>query len=130
MARSEKNRPGFFSCARVRITASSFSPANMCVCIIGSRGTNGYSGFAGSWRLESTMGISCLWFAQTRLKSAQMARHGYDAICAHNLFAVYHIDKLSADSCTLFYNRKMCECTQISHEKCDDVSEYSYEKCE
>ena len=56
-----------------------------------------------------------------------MARHGYDAICAHNLFAVYHIDKFSADSCTLFYNGKMCECTQISYKKCDDVSEYSYE---
>ena len=56
-----------------------------------------------------------------------MARQGYDAICTHNLFAVYHIDKLSADSCTLFYNGKMCECTQISYKKCDDVSEYSYE---
>ena len=50
-----------------------------------------------------------------------MARHGYDAICAHNLFAVYHIDKLSTDNCTLFYYGKMCECTQISYEKCDDV---------
>ena len=56
-----------------------------------------------------------------------MARQGYDAICTHNLFAVYHIDKLSADSCTLFYNGKMCECTQISYKKCDDVSEYSHE---
>ena len=46
-----------------------------------------------------------------------MARHGYDAICSHNLFAVYHIDKLSADNRTSFYNVKMCECTQISHEK-------------
>ena len=73
------------------------------------------------------MGISCLWWTQTWLKSAQAARHGYDAICAHNLFAVYHIDKFSADSCTLFYNGKMCECTQISYKKCDDVSEYSYE---
>ena len=62
------------------------------------------------WRLESTIGISRLWFAQTRLKSAQMARHGYDAICAHNLFAVYHIDKLSADNRTAFYDGKMCEC--------------------
>ena len=48
---------------------------------------------------------------KTRLKSAQVARHGYDAICAHNLFAVYHIDKLSADNRALFYNEKMCECT-------------------
>ena len=67
---------------------------------------------------------------QTRLKSAQTARHGYDAICDHNLFDVYHIDKLSADNRTLFYYGKMCERTQISYEKCDDVSEYSYEKCE
>ena len=59
-----------------------------------------------------------------------MARHGYDEIYAHNLFAVYHIDKLSADSYTLFYDGKMCERTQISYKKCDDVSEYSYEKCE
>ena len=46
-----------------------------------------------------------------------MERHGYDAICAHNLFAVYHINKLSADNRTLFYNGKMCECTQIFHVK-------------
>ena len=73
------------------------------------------------------MGISCLWWTQTRLKSAQAARHGYDAICAHNLFAVYHINKLSADNRTSFYNINMCEFTQISYEKCDDVSEYSHE---
>ena len=47
---------------------------------------------------------------KTRLKSAQMARHGYDAICAHNLFAVYHIDKLLTDNHTLFDDGKMCEC--------------------
>ena len=56
-----------------------------------------------------------------------MARHSYDAICAHNLFAVYHIDKLSSDNRTLFYNKKMCERTQISYEKCDDLIEYSHE---
>ena len=95
----------------MRITASSFSPANMCIYIIGSRGTNGYGGFAGSWRLESTMGISYLGRIQTRLKLAQVARYGYDAICAHNLFVVYHIDKLPADNRTLFYDGKMCERT-------------------
>ena len=114
-ARKKSSR--IFSCARVRITASSFSPANICVYIIGSRGTNGYGGFAGSWRLESTTGMSCLWWTQTRLKSAQLARHSYDAICAHNLFAVYHIDKLTTDNSTLVYNRKMCECTQIFYVK-------------
>ena len=67
---------------------------------------------------------------KTRFKLVQMARHGYDAICAHNLFAVYHIDKLSTDRYTLFDDGKMCECTQIYYEKCDDVSEYSCEKCE
>ena len=55
-----------------------------------------------------------------------MARQGYYEICAHSLFAVY-LNKFSADNRTLFYNKKMCECTQISYEKCDDVSEYSHE---
>ena len=57
-----------------------------------------------------------------------MARHGYDTICAPNLFAVYRIDKLPTDSRTSFYDGKMCECAQISYEKCEAVSEYSYEK--
>ena len=48
---------------------------------------------------------------------AQTARHGYDAICAYSLFAVYHIDKLPTDSCTSFDDGKMCECAQIFHEK-------------
>ena len=52
---------------------------------------------------------------KTRLISAQIARHGYDEICAHSLFAVYHIDKFSADNRTLFYDRKMYECTPIFH---------------
>lgn len=52
----------------------------------------------------------------------------YDIICAHNLCALYYIDKLPTDSRALFYYRKMCGCTQISYEKCDDVSEYSCEK--
>lgn len=130
MDRREKNRPGFFSCMRVWITASPFSLANMYVYIIGSPGANGCGSSVGSWRLESTTGISCLGLTQTRLKSAQMARHGYDTICAHNLRGLYHIDKLPTDSYTLFDDGKMCERTQISHEKCDDISEYSYEKCE
>ena len=57
-ARKKSSR--IFSCACVRITTSSFSPANMCIYIIGSRGANGYGGFAGSWRLELIMGISCI----------------------------------------------------------------------
>ena len=56
----KKKSSWIFSCARVRITTSSFSPANMCIYIIGSRGANEYGGFAGSWRLELAMGISCL----------------------------------------------------------------------
>ena len=127
-ARKKSSR--IFSCARVRITTSSFFPANMCIYIIGSRGANEYGGFAGSWRLELTMDISYLEWMWTRLKSAQMTRHRYDEICAHNLFAVYHIDKLPADNRTSFYNGKMCECTQISYEKCDNACEYSHEKCE
>ena len=43
---------------------------------------------------------------------------------------VYRVSKSNLNNCTLFYCRKMCECIQISSEKCDDVSEYSYEKCE
>ena len=80
------------------------------VCII-------YKALRCPWRLESAVGIYYLGYVQTRLKSAQMARHGYDAICAHNLFAVYHINKLSADNRTSFYNGKMCERTQIFHVK-------------
>lgn len=71
-----------------------------------------------------------LGWTQTWLKLAQMARHGYDAIFAHNLFGVYHIDKLSADNRTSFYNGKMCECIRIFHVKMWWMSEYSYEKCE
>ena len=37
MSRREKNRAGFFSCARVRITASPFSPENMCIYIMVAR---------------------------------------------------------------------------------------------
>ena len=70
-----------------------------------------------AWLIESTTGISCLGYAQTRLKSAQMARHGDDVICAHNLFVVYRIEKLPADNRTLFYDGKMCECTQIFYVK-------------
>ena len=123
-ARKKSSR--IFSYASVRITTSSFSPANMCIYTIAAM----MRGSGQAWRLESAMGISYLGWTQTWLKSAQMAQQGYDAICAHNLFAVYHIDKLLTDICTLFYDGKMCECTQISYIKCDDVSEYSCEKCE
>ena len=127
MARHEKNRAGFFSCARVRIRSNEISPSNICLHTIAAtlRKQIGQA-----WRLASTVGISFLWWTQTWLKSAQMARHGHDAICVHNLFAVYHIDKFQADSYTLFDDGKMCECTQISYEKMWWVSEYSYEKCE
>ena len=114
-ARKKSSR--IFSCARVRITTSSFSPANMCIYIIGPRGANGYGGFAGLWRLELTMDISCLGWMWTRLKLAQLARHGYDAISAHSLRVLYYIDKLPADSCTSFYDGKMCEYTQIFYVK-------------
>lgn len=57
---ARKKSTWIFSCARVRITTSLFSPANMCIYIIGSPGANGYGGFAGSWRLDSSIGISCL----------------------------------------------------------------------
>ena len=110
---ARKTSSRIFSCARVRIMSNEFSPSNICLYIIAA--TLRDTGQA--WRLESTAGISCLWWTQTWLKSAQMARHDYSAICAHNLFVVYHIDKLSADNRTSFYNGKMCECTQISYEK-------------
>ena len=112
MARREKNRHRF-SHVCVWIRSNEFSPSNICLYIIAAV----HRGLWQAWRLESTTGISCLWWTQTWLKSAQTVRHGYDEICAHNLFAVYHIDKLSADNRTLFYDRKMCECTQISYEK-------------
>ena len=129
MARREKNRPGF-SHVRVFGLQRHYFSRQICAYILWSRGANGCGSSVGSWRLELTMGISYLWWTQTWLKSAQMARHDYSAIYAHNLFAVYHIDKLSADNHTLFYNKKMCECTQISYEKMWWVSEYSHEKCE
>ena len=46
-----------------------------------------------------------------------MARHGYDAICAHSFRVLCHIGNLVADNRTLFYDGKMCECTQISYRK-------------
>ena len=111
-ARKKSSR--IFSCARVRIRLNEFFPSNMCLYIIAAalRKQIGQA-----WRLELATGISCLWRTQTRLKSAQMARQDYDEICAHNLFAVYYIDKLSDDNRTSFYNGKMCKCTQISYRK-------------
>ena len=97
MDQREKNRPRF-SHVRVRIRLNEFSPNNICLYTIAAA----LRGSGQAWRLESTMGISCLGQAQTWLKSAQAARHGYDAICVHNLFAVYHIDKLLTDNDTLF----------------------------
>ena len=102
-ARKKSSR--IFSCARVRIRLNEFSPSNICLYIIAAV----RRGLGQAWRLESAVGIYYLGQAQTRLKSAQMARHDYSAICAHNLFAVYHIDKFSADNRTLFDDGKMCE---------------------
>ena len=110
-ARKKSSR--IFSCARVRIRLNEFSPSNICLYTIAAT----MRGSGQAWRLELATDISCLWWIQTRLKSAQMARHGYDEICAHNLFAVYHIGKLPANNRTSFYNGKMCECTQIFHVK-------------
>ena len=111
-ARKKSSR--IFSCVRVRIRSNEISPSNICLYIIAAtmRKQTGQA-----WRLESTMCISCIWWTQTRLKLAQMARQGYDEICAHNLFAVYHIDKLPTDNRTSFDDGKMCECTQIFHVK-------------
>ena len=106
----KKIEPDFLMCACADYNIIIFPGKYVHIYIIGSRGANEYGGFAGSWRLELTMDIYYLGRIQTRLKSAQAARHGYDAICAHNLFTVYHIDKFSADSCTLFYDGKMCKC--------------------
>lgn len=47
------------SCACVRITESPF-PRQICAYIIWSRGANNCGGSVGSWRFESTLGISCL----------------------------------------------------------------------
>ena len=111
-ARKKSSR--IFSCACVRIMSNEFSPSNICLYIIAAtlRKQIGQA-----WRPESAVAYPCLRWTQTRLKLAQMARQGYDAICTHNLFAVYHIDKLSADNRTLFDDGKMCERTQIFHVK-------------
>ena len=107
-ARKKSSR--IFSCARVRIRSNEISPSNICLYIIAAAQDRR----GGSNRLRAYLAYGEY---KTRLKSAQMARHSYDAICAHNLFAVYHIDKFSADNRTSFYNGKMCECTQIFHVK-------------
>ena len=53
---ARKKSTWIFSCVRVRITASSFSPANMCIYImVARRKTIGRL----RW-LESAVGISCL----------------------------------------------------------------------
>ena len=80
MARRAKNRAGF-SHVRVCGLQRRHFPRQICAYILWSRGAKRHGGFAGSSRLELAMGISCLWWTQTRLKSAQMARHGYDTIC-------------------------------------------------
>ena len=108
LARKKSSR--IFSCARVRIISNEFSSSNICLYTIAA--TQDRHG--GSNQLWAYLAYGEY---KTRLKSAQTARHGYDAICAHSLFAVYHIDKLSADNRTSFYDGKMCECTQISYEK-------------
>ena len=113
MARREKNRPGFSHVRVCGLCATNFPPV-IYAYIQSRRHDVAQDRRGGSNRLRVYLAYGQY---KTRLKSAQVARHGYDAICAHNLFSVYHIDKLSADSCTLFYNRKMCECTQISHRK-------------
>lgn len=33
---------------------------------------------------------------------------------------LYRVSKSNLNNRTLFYCRKMCECTQISHRKCDE----------
>ena len=81
-ARKKSSR--IFSCACVRIRLNEFSPGNICLYTIAAA----MRGSGQAWRLESAMGISCLWWTQTWLKSAQVVRHCYDVICAHNLFAV------------------------------------------
>ena len=125
MARREKNRAEFSHVRVWGLCQTNFSTSNICLYIIAAalRKQTGQA-----WRLEFTTGIFCLGWTQTWLKSAQMARHGYDTICAHNLFAVYHIDKLSTDNRTLFDDEKMCECTQIFHVKMWWMCEYSYGK--
>ena len=113
---ARKNRARF-SHVRVCGLQHRHFPRQICVYIMGSRGANGCGGFVGSSRLKSPLGISCLGWMQTRLKSAQTARHDYDEICAHNLHGLYYIDKFPTDSRTLFDDEKMCECTKIFHVK-------------
>ena len=92
----------------------------MCVCVLSKIKISHsniipiyYCGAAQDRRGGSNLLWAYLVYGEykTRLKLAQTARHGYDEICAHNLFAVYYIDKFSTDNRTSFYNEKMCECT-------------------
>ena len=118
------NRAGFSSCARVRLTALPFSPANMCIYIIGSRGANGWDGSGGSSRLELQVGIICLvWYecGSNRHEKAESL-----AWCDMRRQLVYLISEWQVAGCsacaelrandndTLFHYRKMCECTKIT----------------
>ena len=87
---ARKNRAGFSHVHVCGLGQTNFPP--VIYAYIQSRRV--WRGSGQAWRLESAMGISCLGWTQTWLKSAQAALHRYDTICAHNLFTVYHIDKL------------------------------------
>ena len=69
MDRREKNRAEFFTCARVQVTASPFSPANMCIYImVARRKTTGRL----RW-LESAVGI---YLPMVGANSAQIGSDG------------------------------------------------------
>ena len=111
MDRRWKNRAGFSHVRICGLGQTNFSPSNICLYII-----------VATLRTGVAARIRCGYIFtygkyKTRLKLAQTARHCYDAICAHNLHGLYHIEKFQTDRYTLFDDGKMCECTQIFHVK-------------
>ena len=107
MARRAKNRAGFSHMRMCGLGQTNF-PQVIYAYIQSRRRDAAQDSRGGSNRLWVYVAY-CEY--KTWLKSAQVARHSYDAICAHNLFDVHHMDKLSTDNRTLFYDGKMCECT-------------------
>ena len=123
---ARKNRAGFSHVRVCGLCQTNFPP--VIYAYIQSRRRSEQA-----WRLESTVDISCLWWMQTWLKSAQMTRHGYNAIYNQRPELVCLISYRQVANRQLHIILRWKKCVNVHKspmKKCDDVSEYSYEKCE
>ena len=87
---ARKNRPGFSHVRVCGLGQTNFPPIIYAYIQSRRRCANKQDRRGGSNRLRAYLVYGEY---KTRLKLAQMARHGYDAICTHSLFTVYHIDR-------------------------------------